>query len=304
MIFPNILQAKFEYFLLVIWLASVIVLWLKKDIFSKEYEKHARIFIYYFILSFLILLVWIGKSFINNNYLPNIISETIGIGITVFIIERVYNYINTKNEKLYRKLALKTCKMPIYTYCANWFFIFEQDNKKCIDFLEKYDSLESFFMSDEFYEKIILFDFNGFITKDKTKDKTYAKYYDENMIDIKDRFQSILAKYASKLSYKDLNLLEHFGGSAYIYSVFACNKFISEVKFTHHYDNKVEEVLPFNNCFKDVRKENFSKHFQKLIELINEYNNAVENDYEKWTIKNINKLHTIKTANENPNTNW
>jgi hypothetical protein len=243
-----------------------------------------------------------GKGLgIPDDYLSNLTTEIIGIAITVFLIDRVYNYINSKNEELYRKLSLKVCRMPIYEYCAYWFFIFEQDNKKLDIELQKHSDFNSFFKSDDFYYRVTQFDFNKLIAEDKT----YAQYYNEKIQEITDRFQNILSKYASKLSHKDIPLLEHFGGRAYIFTVFAVMKFISEVKFTHrHGDEPAKTVMPFNNKLKDIKRENFNKHFDTLIELINEYNSVVDNDYEKLTIKNISKLQTIESANNNPTTEW
>ena len=167
--------------------------------------------------------------------------------------------------------------------------------------MKKYNDFESFFQSDEFYSRVVKFDFNKFIAKDKT----YAQYYNEKMVEIMDRFQNILAKYASKLSLKNIQLIEYFGGKAYIFTVFIVMKFISEAKITSQRNGEQEIArMPFNNRFGDVEIENFRKHFVKLVDLINQYNDSVDNDYEKWTISNISKLHTIKSANANKATEW
>jgi hypothetical protein len=291
----------FNYVILFIWVISIFIFWTIRKIFSKDIEDQARYFIYYTLIATIVLLLWKGDFFIDKDYLANITTEIAGIAITVFLIDRVYKYVTSKNEELYRKLSLKMCRMPIYTYCANWLYIFEPDNKKLEIELNKYDSLEDLFKSDDFYNRINSFDFNQLIDKNKT----YAQYYNEKINDVTDRFQNILAKYASKLSYRDIQLLEHFGGRAYIFTVFAVMKFISETKFTHqHGSAPAQTIMPFNNSFKDIKKENFREHFNKLVEFINQYNQTVDNDYEKWTIKNISKLNTIKTANDNPTTEW
>jgi hypothetical protein len=253
-------------------------------------------------LTSILLIQFKGKDVgIPDEYLSNLTTEIIGIAITVILIDRIYNYINSKNEALHRKLSLKVCRMPIYTYCANWFTIFESDKSQLKVELQKYTDLKSFFKSDDFYEHIISFDFN----KKISKEKTYAQYYNEKMLEITDRFQGVLAKYASKLSLKDIQLIEYFGGRAYIFTLFTIMKFTSEVKFTlHQEDEPAETVLPFNNSFKNIGRENFNKHFDKLIELIDEYNIAVDNEYEKWTINNIAKLYTTESANQNPTIEW
>lgn len=290
-----------NYSILVIWIISIFVFWTIKKSFSNDIENQSRYFIYYILTTAILLLIWKGDFFIDNDYLANITTEIIGIAITVFLIDKVYKYVNSKNEELYRKLSLKMCRMPIFTYCANWLYIYESDNKKLETELDKYGDLESFFKSDDFYSRINSFDFNQFIGVNKT----YAQYYSEEINDITDRFQNILSKYASKLSYRDIQLLEHFGGRAYIFTVFAVMKFISEAKFTHQQGNApAQTIMPFNNSFKDIKRENIQNHFDKLVELIKQYNEAVDNEYEKWTIKNISKLQTIKTANDNPSTEW
>lgn len=291
-----------SYGIFFLWLISILGFWLFKDCIASKTENQSRYFLFYTLLSGILLIIFQGKDLgIHEEYLSNITTEIIGIAITVFLIDRVYNYINSKNEELYRRLSLKICRMPIYTYCAEWFFIFEPDNKKLQSELLKYDDLKSFFMSDEFYNRIKRFNFNESIGENKT----YAKYHMEQMHEISGRFQSVLSKYASKLSNKDIQLLEHFGGRAYIYTVFAVMDFISNVKFSHIEGNSpAREVVPFNNSFRDVSKENFNKHFNKLIELIEEYNSIVDNEYEKWTIDNICKLQTIESADKNPTTEW
>lgn len=297
-----ILTTTLSYFILFLWVLSLVILWVFKDKVSKNTEIQSRYFLTYTLLSGILLIIFQGSELgIPDEYLSNVTTEVIGIAITVFVIDRIYKHINSKNEELYRKISLKVCRMPIYTYCANWLYIFEPDNKKLANELQKYDSLESFFKSNDFYHRIRDFDFNKLIGKNKT----YAQYYNEKMLEVSDRFQSILSKYASKLSHKDIPLLEHFGGRAYFFTVFAVMKFVSEVKFTHkHGDDPEEKIIPFNNSFRDISRENFNKHFDKLLELIKEYNKVAENDYEKWTIKNINQLQTIKSANENLNTEW
>jgi hypothetical protein len=291
-----------SYLLLLAWVISIILFWVFKNKISSKIETQSRYFLSYVLITSILLIVFEGKYLgIPEEYLSNLTTEIIGIAITVFLIDRIYNYINSKNEELHRKLSLKVCRMPIYTYCSNWFFIFEPDNKKLDLELQKYDDLNSFFKSDDFYNRVVNFDFNNKIDSNKT----YSQYFQEKMLEITDRFQSILSKYASKLSHKDIQLLEHFGGRAYVFTVFAVMKFISEVKFSHQQgDNPAETIIPFNNSFKDIERENFNKHFDKLIELINEYNNVVEKDYEKWSINNLNKLQTIESANKNPTTEW
>lgn len=290
-----------DFAVLLFWIISIPLIWIVKKYISQDFETQYRVFLSYVILSTIFILITFGKLIIPEAYLVNITTEVIGIGITVFLIDWIYRYINNTNEQLYRKLALKNCKMPIYSYCAYWLMIFEQDDNKCRESMNKYQSLEEFFSSDEFRIKITSFDFN----KNIGENITYAKFFDDRMNELKDRFQSILVKYASKLSHKDIKLLENFGGKSYMYTVFSLNKFMSDVKFTHkHGDEPEEVVIPFNNCFKDITKENFPKHFMKLVELINEYNSSVDNEFEKWTIKNINILQSIESANLNPATEW
>lgn len=282
------------------WIISICVLWIMKELFFKNVETQARLFISYVLITGILFLYFFGHFFLSDNYKSNLITEITGISITVFLIDRIYGYINKKYEQLYRKLALQTCRMPIYSYCANWLFIFESNNEKCNERLAHYNSLEEFFTSDEFRNKVKAFDFNKYIGENKT----YAQYYDEKMSEVKDKFQSILVKYASKLPYCDLKLIEHFGGKAYMFSIFAIMKFISEAKFTYqHGDREPKEIKPFNNSFKDISNENFPKHFVKLIQFIDEYNSVVD-EHEKWTIRNINQLNTIATMNNNPLIDW
>jgi hypothetical protein len=291
-----------SFIILGIWLLSLYLFWLFKEKLSKNIENQSRFFLAYTLISAIILIITQGENlFITTDYKSNLTTEIIGIVITVFLIDRIYNYIITKNEQLYRSISLRVCRMPIYTYCANWFFIYEPNNNvQLSEELSKYENLSDFFKSDDFYYKVVSYDFNGLIAVDKT----YAQYYNEKMQDVADKFQNILAKYASKLSHKDIHLLEHFGGRAYFFSIFAVMKFISDAKFTVIKQNVTTTVMLFNNSFKTVDRENFNKHFDKLIELINAYNEVVENDFEKWTIQNISKLNTTETANKNPSIEW
>ena len=55
---------------------------------------------------------------------------------------------------------------------------------------------------------------------------------------------------------------------------------------------------------KDIKKDNIQKHFKKLVELINIYNSNADNDYDKWSIKNIIKFSTIEKANNDPLIDW
>ncbi len=297
-----LLTTIFSYSLLILWVFSLLLFWTFKDKITSRTENQLRFILSYALLTFIFILIFLGEKLgIPKDYLSNVTTEIIGVTITVLIIDRIVKYFNSKNEELYRKLSLKVCRMPIYTYCANWFFIFEHDNKKLKEELQKFDDLNSFFKSDEFYKRISSFDFNKLIGENKT----YAQYCSERMQEVTDRFEGVLSKYASKLSHKDIPLLEHFGGQAYIFTVFSVMKFVSDVRFTYKNGNKPEKtIMPFNNSFRDIDKKNFDNHFDKLVELINEYNSVIDNEYEKWTIKNISQLQTIKSANNNPTIQW
>ena len=292
-----------DWVTLSLWLLSLPGLWILKHMFSKNIMAQVRYFIAYFLVTAIILLFWIGKTIIpDTDFRLNFTTEIIGVGITALIIDRIYQYVNYKNEQLYVKLALRTCRMPIYTYCAFWLNIFQLKELNPLEVLAEYKSLEDFFLSDKFRNAICSFDFNGILLGSK---KTYAQYYEEKMNYIKDRFQSILVKYASKLPQKELMLLEHFADRAFVYTVFTVMKFMSEVKFSSQYDTNPEvNIRPFINSLKDINEDNFRKHFKKLVTLIDAYNNSVENDCDKWTIKNIYALQTVLSANENPATEW
>ena len=291
------------YFLIVmLWFLSLYLLWVSKNKITTSIENQSRYFLLYTLISGLLIIVWDGKNLgIPDSYLSNITTELIGIVVTVVLIDRVYSYISSKNEQLYRNLSLKSCRMPIYSYCSNWFYIFEPNKEVRNGLISEFTTLEEFFKSQIFYDRITSYNFNLKIAEDKT----YAKYYNEKMQNIADSFQNILAKYASKLNYDDIRLLEHFGGRAYFFTVFVVMRFLTETRFTISTERQPNQnVRPFINNFKDINKNNFDKHFKKLIELINSYNDVAENEYEKWTIKNINELHTIASANADSSINW
>ena len=294
-----------HYAILILWLLSLVGMWRIRKELSGNLETQGRIFIAYVLITFMIVLHIAIRPLlpedVSKEYVPHLTIELIGLSLTVLLVDRVYKYIQSKNEELYRRLSLRMCKMPIYTYCMNWFFIFEPNPNARKSLLSKYDNLKDFFNSDDLYYRIIAFDFNQKIDPVKT----YAEYCANDMKKINDRFQNILVKYAAKLSFKDIQFLEHFGGKAFMFTVFEVMRFISSAKFTQTTNNQAPvTVYPFNNSFKDISKENFVKHFNKLVEFIDEYNSSVDNDYEKWTIKNIGELSTVEKANKNPLTDW
>lgn len=81
-----------NYSILVIWIISILVFWTIKKSFSNDIENQSRYFIYYILTTTILLLIWKGDFFIDNDYLANITTEIIGIAITVFLIDRVYKY--------------------------------------------------------------------------------------------------------------------------------------------------------------------------------------------------------------------
>lgn len=283
------------------WILSIILIWFNRKRFSKNIEIQGRVFIYYINSTSILLLFFIGENFgISNDYLFNLITELLGILITVALIDTIYNYIHNKKEESYRKTALRLLKMPIFTYCINWFYLYQETSPQNTIIAQKFNSLEDFFYSQDFFDKVKSFDFNRKISSDKT----YATYYDESFEKVKEQFQNILAKYASKISDEDVKLIEHFGGSASIFKIFKINVFLCNVKFskTDHKGNK-ESLTPNVNEFKSLNHENFKSHFEKLILLINEYN-SVSEDYNKWNINTLTILSTIEKENLNPNIEW
>jgi hypothetical protein len=283
----------------------MLILWIVRGKLFTNLETGGRIFVVCSLISLIIFIQTIGRILspdeIQTEYIPHLTIELIGLSVAVLLIDRVNNFISRKHEELYRRLSLITCKMPIFTYCYNWLLIFDANPDKRKQKLEKYDNLGAFFSSDEFYTGIVSFDFNNRISGNKT----YAEYYSDGMKKVQDRFQAILSKYASKLSLKDIQLLEHFGGNSFMFTVFEIINSLSQVIVTTTVDNLTQTVThPFNNSFRDITKENFQKHFIKLVELIDQYNSAVDDEYEKWTISSFTELNTVAKANNNSATKW
>ncbi|CEJ70101.1 hypothetical protein BN1195_02405 [Chryseobacterium oranimense G311] len=151
--------------ILIFWIFSLILIWLMSNKFFNKIEVQGRIFIYYVLVSALFLLFFKGTDFgITENYIYNLITTILGILITVTLIDTIYNYINNKKEEAYRKTALRLLKMPIYTYCINWFYLYQEDSPQNTIINENFKSLEDFFYSDDFFSKVRSFDFNRHIS--------------------------------------------------------------------------------------------------------------------------------------------
>ena len=113
----------------ILWTLSIFIIWIIRNKFSNKIEVYGRIFIYYVLGSSLLLLFFRGTDFgITENYIYNLITTILGILITVTLIDTIYNYINNKKEEAYRKTALRLLRMPIFTYCTNWFYLYQEDS--------------------------------------------------------------------------------------------------------------------------------------------------------------------------------
>lgn len=299
-------KTVFDWLPVILWAVSILVLFTlafkSKRTKMNNIESWARIFIYYTLISALFILFWKGNYFIaDKSLLDNIRTEIIGITISAFFIDRIYNYISSKNEELYKNIALRTCRLPIYYYCALWFDIYEPVYKNREKITTTYPDLESFFKSDEFYEKITEFDFNDTYLAGKK----YAQHYFEEIESVRNSFQNILIKYASKLSLDNIDLIEHFGGKAYLFTVFISMKFSSETSIYQQFgENNKVTLETLNNSFKNVGKPNFNKHFIKFIELITQHNEAVSNESEKVTINDFCGIREFKKVNNDQTINW
>jgi len=95
-----------EYILTALWLFSIPLFWKFKYIVSKNIERQGMAFIFYFLFSIVLLLIWFGTPLNKADYIPNLVTEFVGIIITVFLVEKIYKYIKTKNEELYGKLVI------------------------------------------------------------------------------------------------------------------------------------------------------------------------------------------------------
>lgn len=284
------------------WLIlSTIVYFLFKHFVREKAINRARFFVGYLVLSFLIVLLLIGKHLIPSDLYSNILSELIGITLTVLIIDRIYHYLSERNKKLHRDISLRHCKTSIYSYCYMWFAIYEPNQTTRLTRLQVYNNLEDFFMSDDFYKSIRSFNFANLIAPGKT----YAQYYSENLDKTEENFQNILAKYASKLSLEDIQRLEFFGGGSYLYKVFRVMDFLRTVQVSSQQNNNpptpASNLIHINE-FNQVSKENFQKHFKKLIALIKDYN-AISPPSDLWTIETLNSFTTLSGPNAN-NYDW
>ena len=224
------------------------------------------------------------------------------MALTILLVERVLSFVKKRNEQLFRNLLLRTCRMPIHAYFSYWLMIFkEQLGRPAGERIALYDNLQDFLLSDDFFNAVRQFNFNRRIGEDKT----YAQYFYDKMNEVADKFQNMLSKYGSKLTYNDVKLFEHFGGGAFMYTVFMVMKFLSEATFTIQEDDEEEvPLVPHINSINNIRRDHFNEHFTKFVELVNEYNAAVDNEYQRWTLQSLMTLGTIEAANNNPAIDW
>ncbi len=258
---------------------------------SSELKKKAEIIIYFSLITFFISLLYTNAETIPQEYKVYLEHLRVEIGVTliaVLLIERTYKFVEERIAELNRKFALKSCKEPIHLYCNIWFRVYcPASDKWIVNELNEFNDIESFFKSDKFYEKVCEFKFATELSH-----KISFDYFYKTTEEVKDKFQRIISTYGSRLSNKDLQLLEHFGSRAYLYNVFRIMKNFKDL------GTSVDDTL------KLVKKENFQKHFAELIKLINQYNDAVEKESDKWTIDNLHIQSTINRGNEDPNTEW
>jgi len=159
--------------IVLIWSAiSISLVLLVGKLTNPNAISKARLLVGYLILSLLALLFLVGKAYIPSEYFANIVTEVIGIALTVLIIDQVNQYLTKKDESLFRDLALRHCRMPIFTYCQIWFAIYEPDQKKRKAKALKHSSINDLFQSNEFYQTISSFNFATPISADKTYAQT------------------------------------------------------------------------------------------------------------------------------------
>lgn len=295
-------KIAFDLIIIFSWiLFSLLVYFLFKHYVRQKAIKKARFFVGYTMVSLLIVTILIGNDLFSKDLYLNILSELIGITLTVLIIDRIYHYLTERNEKLHRDISLRYCKVPIFRYCYIWFGIYEPNQTTRMNKLQQYSNLEVFFMSDDFYNSVCRFNFSNQIAPNKT----YAQYYAESLDKTEENFQNILAKYASKLSLEDIQRLEFFGGGSYLYRVFRVMDFLRTVQVTVQVNNITQGPpanLVFLNDFTQVSKNNFQKHFKKLLALIENFN-AVCNPNDQWTLETLNTLTTLSGPNAD-NFDW
>lgn len=282
------LMDNYAYLLIIFWLFSLWAIWKSKKRFSKNFETQGKLFISYFLVSLWILIFTIGHVILSHEIRMHLLSEILGICITVLLVERVYSYIKKRDELFYQRLMLRSCKMPIYAYFRLWFIIYQAEERNPIVIISKFKSLEEFLLSDEFYNCIFKFNFNS----QQHDEKMYAKFFYERINEIGDRFQNILTKYGSKLAFNDIKLIEHFGGSAFMFSIFAIMNGLCDVN------------TPFLNSLQKVHRKHLNEHFKKFVELVNDYNSSFENTNQHWTLSSLILLDTIESANTNSNIEW
>jgi len=251
------------------------------NIVNKYIKKiKTRFFIVYCLLLLLLVLIFVfGKKYISSDYFANIVTEIIGILLTVFIIDSIYNYFDNRDKKIHRDISLRYCKMPIRFYCYIWFTIYEPNQLIRKLRFQQFQNIEDFFMSDDFYDSVCSFNF----AKCFSSGKTFAQFYADKQNTSEENFQNILAKYASKLSLEDIQRLEFFGGGAHLSKVFVSMELLNTYNISTQNDNTQATLV---NVFKNISKENFQKHFKKLLALINDYN-SVCNPVERWTLETL-----------------
>ncbi|RYZ22575.1 MAG: hypothetical protein EOO16_08625 [Chitinophagaceae bacterium] len=287
--------------IILFWILILSILWSLKEIVFRSFERQYTTFLYVALISGWGMLAWTGQSIgIKEEFIKNLYPELTGMLITVLVVDRITNFITVRNEQLYRSIAFRTCNRPLRAYCIFWFYIFQPNSRLWPAEIGCFEDLESFFRSDTFYRRVARFNFNGLASPGKS----FARYYDDRFTDIAERFQNVLAKYASKLAHEDLRLLEHLADRAFLPQIFSIMRPLCEMSFTITGATGVAATRPFINQFSSVNPENFRKHFEKVIQLVEQYNLALEPGDEALTLATLLRSNTIATANLDPAIEW
>jgi hypothetical protein len=256
---------KAELLELSIWIVSLFLM-------NKVFAKKLICWIYYFLISGFFILLCTGKKVICQDYFSNIVTEVIGIIITVLIIDRVYKHISKQEETVYRNCAIKYCRTPLFWNCKLWFSVFQPNNSMLILKLKDYNTIKDFFLSDEFYKTICSKDFSK-----KLFGQTEAQRCASEVSTIENAFQDVLSKYASKLRVEDIQNLEYFAG-AEINRNFRVMEFATRIILNNQSTSNL-------NQFRAMNKSDFQNYFTKLSEFIDEYNKVVSTSNDKINIQ-------------------
>ena len=199
-----------------------------------------------------------------SSFSGNLISELLGILLTVFLIDKVIEKNQENERKKYKEVAFRQLRGAIYKHLMLLANIFKA-SALTLPEKRKFENVREFF-DDKFIEQIAYLDFSALAPV--TPDRQWIDYLSEEFLNFKNSLGKTVEKYSMYLDSESLDLMEEVINSSSMAFILQIPNAYALIK---REGNQIRPDFFGQSTVGDTTFRNYINLFVDLVEVHNRY---------------------------------